>query len=50
MSYLTDEIEYKVYTQLMTPNQKSVVVNPLSGTPQTTYGAGWNYILNEGDY
>jgi prepilin-type processing-associated H-X9-DG protein len=50
MYYLNDEIEYHVYTQLMTPNQKAVNTAPLTGTPVTTVDAGWIYILNEAEY
>jgi hypothetical protein len=54
---LSEEIDYKVYTQLMTPNQKQVDIGP-SGTPILAGAAyankGWNnapteplYILDE---
>lgn len=49
MYYLNDEIEYHVYTQLMTPNQKAVNVTPTS-TATTAQAANWIYVLNEADY
>jgi prepilin-type N-terminal cleavage/methylation domain-containing protein/prepilin-type processing-associated H-X9-DG protein len=46
MRYIADDIEYKVYTQLMTPNQKVVNVTPNS-TPTTAFNSNWRYILDE---
>jgi prepilin-type N-terminal cleavage/methylation domain-containing protein len=56
--YLSEEIDYKVYTQLMTPNQKQVDIGPVGTTilagSNTMPDKGWNnvgvepfYILDE---
>ncbi len=50
MRFISEEIAYNVYSELMTPKGKAALVpNGASGT-QTTKAAGWNYFLNEADY
>ena len=60
--YLSDEVDYRVFTQLMTPNQRQVnIAAPGAGTPilagATTANSGWDnppsfpfYILNESEF
>ncbi len=57
LQFISEEIPYHVYTQLMTPNQKKAVI-AVSGTTRTTTSTPmppslttpWNYILNGPDY
>jgi len=45
--FISEDIDYKVYTQLMTPNGKDAIV----GLPdKKARDAGWKYELNESDY
>jgi len=44
--FISEEIEYRVFTQLMTPRQGVMTIS--GGT--TPNAAGWNYILGEADY
>jgi hypothetical protein len=45
--FISEEIDYRVYTQLMTPNgTKAIVELPV----KTAGAAGWDYQLNEADY
>lgn len=48
MRFIAEDIQYHVYTQLMTPNQRGVVINPT--TTIGTAGSAWAYTLNEADY
>jgi prepilin-type N-terminal cleavage/methylation domain-containing protein len=53
--YLSDEIDYKVFTQLMTPNQKQVNIAAVGSNAILaggTYAAdsGWNYVGTEPFY
>ncbi len=47
--FITEEIDYHVYTQLMTPRQGTMAID-LSGTTPTTANPRWDYILGEADY
>jgi prepilin-type N-terminal cleavage/methylation domain-containing protein len=49
--FLSEEMGYHVYTQLMTPKQSKLRLN-LSGSTPTSPPSGqiWNYILSETDY
>ncbi len=47
LHYLSEDIDYKVYTQLMTPNGSEAIVSlPEKGAQQS----GWDYQLREEDY
>ena len=60
--YISDEIDYRVFTQLMTPNQKQVDISPPAGTPilagQVYADGGWDnsaggipfYVLDESEF
>lgn len=60
--YLSEEIDYRVLTQLMTPNQKQVDIAPPGGNPvlagQTYANGGWDnaangipfYVLDESEF
>jgi hypothetical protein len=49
--FLNEEMEYRTYTQLMTPRQNNLVLNATGNTPlNPPSGQVWNYILNEQDY
>ncbi len=49
--FLNEEMEYRTYTQLMTPRQNNLVLNVSGNTPlNPPAGQVWNYILNEQDY
>ncbi len=51
--FINEEIEYYVYTQLMTPRQASMNIDaatPMPTTPTTATPLPWQYILNEVDY
>ncbi len=52
LRFISEEIPYHVYTQLMTPNQKKVVVDRSTTPPKTTtkVSPAWNYFLNESEY
>lgn len=65
MRFLNDELDYRVYTQLMTPFQKAVIVDynmssvaagnevratATSGGGLTSVVKPWIYILNEADF
>ena len=49
--FLSEEMDYHVYTQLMTPRQSKMNVMYMSTlvTPQT-WSPSWGYLLNEADY
>jgi prepilin-type processing-associated H-X9-DG protein len=47
--FISEDIDYRVYTQLMTPNGAAVVID--SGPAhRTAREAGWRYELNDNDY
>jgi prepilin-type processing-associated H-X9-DG protein len=49
LRFISEDIDYRVYTHLMTPNGAAVVID--SGpTPHTAREAAWTYELNENDY
>ncbi|MEX2113600.1 MAG: DUF1559 domain-containing protein [Pirellulales bacterium] len=50
--FINEEIDYYVYTQLMTPRQANINIDALTPTPTTPTTATnpWQYILNESDY
>ncbi len=50
--FLSEEMAYNVYTQLMTPRQNNMYINNTGNTPQNTGGnpMTWSYLLNEQDY
>lgn len=55
LRFLTDETNYKVYTQLMTPRGKVVKVDTSGVAANAAAGSSavttpWTYILNEADY
>ena len=50
LRFISEDIPYNVYTQLMSPRGKAVVVSYASGVATTAAMAGWNYTLNETDY
>ncbi|MGD9722147.1 MAG: DUF1559 domain-containing protein [Pirellulales bacterium] len=45
--FLSEEMSYHVYTQLMTPRQGLIKLNAMGVTPKNP---PWNYLLNEADY
>jgi prepilin-type N-terminal cleavage/methylation domain-containing protein len=47
--FISEDIQYHVYTQLMTPRQSAVRVNPNSTAFQAKDN-NWNYLINEADY
>lgn len=46
--FISEDIPYHVYTQLMTSKNASVRGNPASGYP--SMGTPWTYLLNEAEY
>jgi prepilin-type N-terminal cleavage/methylation domain-containing protein len=52
MRFITEDIPYNVYTQLMTPNQMAVNLTPppLFTMPSTPRTQAWTYTLNEADF
>jgi hypothetical protein len=49
--FLSEEMGYHVYTQLMTPKQSKLRINLAGNTPTNPpSGQIWNYILSEADY
>ena len=45
--FMSEEIDYRVYTQLMTPNGRDCIVD----LPDVTAArSGWDYQLRDGDY
>jgi len=46
--FVSEEIAYNVYTQLMSPKGRLVHLDA-SSPPTTAQKAGWNYVLNEAD-
>ncbi|MBI3837607.1 MAG: DUF1559 domain-containing protein [Planctomycetia bacterium] len=51
LRFISEDIPYHVYTQLMTPRGKAVVLSPPgSQTTQTATTQAWNYTLNEAEY
>jgi prepilin-type processing-associated H-X9-DG protein len=55
--FIAEDIGYNVYTQLMTPNQKAVVIaypmgppSPATLTSSLISPGPWTYLLNETDY
>jgi prepilin-type N-terminal cleavage/methylation domain-containing protein/prepilin-type processing-associated H-X9-DG protein len=45
--FIAEDIQYHVYTQLMTPRQSSVIV---TSSGQNAKNALWTYLINEADY
>jgi prepilin-type N-terminal cleavage/methylation domain-containing protein/prepilin-type processing-associated H-X9-DG protein len=45
--FISEDIQYNVYTQLMTPRQSAVIANSSGQTAKTL---GWLYLINEADY
>ena len=51
--FVVDSVSYKVITQLMTPNQRNVVIayDSSQNPTATVTSAGWTYlVLSEADY
>ena len=50
--FISEEIDYFVFTQLMTPRQAVMTINAnaTNNTPNTALPLPWNYILGEADY
>jgi prepilin-type N-terminal cleavage/methylation domain-containing protein/prepilin-type processing-associated H-X9-DG protein len=49
--FIAEDIQYNVFTQLMTPRQNAVVLSLPSVSPAVTTKTNlWNYLINEADY
>lgn len=48
--FISEDIPYHVYTQLMTPRQMNCIVNNNAAPNNTAKVAGWTYLINEADY
>jgi len=48
--FISEDIQYHVYTQLMTPRQTTTIVNTAAAPNNTAKIAGWTYLINEADY
>jgi prepilin-type processing-associated H-X9-DG protein len=47
LRFISDDIDYRAYTQLMTPNGRDVIVEL---PDKTARASGWNYELRDADY
>jgi len=50
LRFISEDIQYHVYTQLMTPKQTGAVKAYSSSSGSTPVGSTWTYTLNEADY
>lgn len=47
--FISEDIQYNVYTQLMTPRQNAIQITAAGATPSTVMPP-WNYLISETDY